>query len=118
VVRSDLDETSLISVAGVDMSDQSFQAWAEAIGNQIIKSVKCGINGVCQSCGGVINRTKTDVFHFLGGDGVLITNVGLRAELHNNIVVRRDGVRSCGKRWRSKRRIIRQEIDPDRLLIS
>jgi len=33
----------------------------------------------------------------LGGDGVLITNVGLRAELHSNIAVRRDGVRSCGK---------------------
>ena len=40
------------------MSEQSFQAWAEAIGHQIIESVKCGIDGVCQTCAGAIAGRK------------------------------------------------------------
>jgi len=48
------------------MSEQHFQAWAEAVCYQLIESVSCGIDGVCQSCGGVIERTKTAVFHCPG----------------------------------------------------
>jgi len=48
------------------MSEQSFQAWAEAIGHHILGAVKCGIDGVCQTCAGVIDDRKDARHHCRG----------------------------------------------------
>ena len=48
------------------MSEQPFQAWTEAVGNKIIKSTMCGIDGVCQTCAGAIDP-QTECRHHCRG---------------------------------------------------
>lgn len=48
------------------MSEQSFQAQAEAVGHQLVKSIKIGIGGVCLTCAGVIDDRQEARRHCRG----------------------------------------------------